>query len=354
MSGLAAAEAPTELAVGEQVTAQWKMGRKWWSASVVACNADGTFSLIYEDGDGWDAVPRDRIRRADGSPLDEAVAAVTAAVLRSGDHGLPLPRVHAVLAEAVDPGFLRELFPQIKHQFQPMLVQYSNTNPNIAPSDGEHGEKLDWKVSSYMEVDARMGGAMQKSVTCDLDLLELCRPLLRQCNDHFRAWYEQLHGPGSIHQLVRLQSFITRYRPLPQENALLRHIDGAQVDGSVILGLPTDSPFVGGGITVWERAETSDTVEASSSDQHDETTYRYPMNPGDMCLLDNYVWHQGNPITAGERWSLVIFYGCKEPRGAKLLDIIKNAANEERTRGRDVHPASDAGVVPTLDDAFAS
>ena len=100
-------------------------------------------------------------------------------------------------------------------------------------------------------------------------LPQVCRPLLQRCNDLFSAWFERLHGAGSIQNLVRLQSFITRsaythstcsvmcrcmcnqlppgttlhalrYRPLPNENALLRHIDGAQVDGSVILALPTD------------------------------------------------------------------------------------------------------------------
>ena len=31
------------------------------------------------------------------------------------------------------------------------------------------------------------------------------------------------------------------------------HIDGAHVDGSIILALPTDFPFEGGGVTVWEQ-----------------------------------------------------------------------------------------------------
>ena len=68
-------------------------------------------------------------------------------------------------------------------------------------------------------------------------------------------------------------------------------------------------PFVGGGVTVWEGEP--------------EVAYDYPMHPGDMCFLDNYVWHQGNPITAGERWSLVIFYATKHAPGNRLLSIVK-------------------------------
>ena len=36
-----------------------------------------------------------------------------------------------------------------------------------------------------------------------------------------------------------------------------------------------------------------------------------PMRPGDACFLDRMVWHQANPVTAGERWAIVIFYKAK-------------------------------------------
>merc|ERR1711998_608564 len=68
----------------------------------------------------------------------------------------------------------------------------------------------------------------------------------------FVPWYEKIHGEGSVLALSRMQSFVTRYRARPNENALLRHIDGALVDGSLILALPTDVPFEGGGVTVWD------------------------------------------------------------------------------------------------------
>eukprot|EP00616_Rhizochromulina_sp_CCMP1243_P016674 CAMPEP_0118976158 /NCGR_PEP_ID=MMETSP1173-20130426/17895_1 /TAXON_ID=1034831 /ORGANISM="Rhizochromulina marina cf, Strain CCMP1243" /LENGTH=371 /DNA_ID=CAMNT_0006926155 /DNA_START=58 /DNA_END=1173 /DNA_ORIENTATION=- len=306
LAGAPARQLP-QLQVGDEARAYWKSGRKLYRATVEGVNGDGTFSLRYEDGDEWDAVPMDFIRRPDGSTMlpsmDQALASVKT--------GLK----HGVSTCAVDPAGLDALFPAIKAVFRPQVVKYSNTNPSISMKDGKHGERIDWKVSSYMEVDEAMGGAMQRNVTVNPGLLEVCTPLLEQCNRHFSTWYQELHGPGSIRELVRLQSFITRYRPLPNENALLRHIDGAHVDGSVILALPTDMPFEGGGVTVWEGDP--------------EQAYHYSMGPGDMCFLDNYVWHQGNPITAGERWSLVIFYAVSRSSSSRLIRIIQQAAQEK-------------------------
>ena len=42
---------------------------------------------------------------------------------------------------------------------------------------------------------------------------------------------------------------------------------------------------------------------------------------------------QGNPITAGERWSLVIFYAVREPDTSRLLKIVKKAADARRLEG---------------------
>lgn len=327
---------------GDEVLALWKSGKKWYRTTVVRANADGTFYLRYEDGDLWEHVPCDRMKLPDGSSLASPAALQAFQCI---DRGLK----HAVMEGAVDSSYLSEVFSEIKSVFRPQMVKYSNTNPDIKASDGEHGQGIDWKVSSYMEVDTSMGGAMQKGVVVNEALLATCEGLLEACNAAFRLWFERLHGVGSISELVRLQSFVTRYRPLPNENALLRHIDGAHVDGSLILALPTDrcacgvamrcgcractwhssahmhivrlygficvivavnrSAFTGGGVTVWEGEP--------------ETEYVYPMQPGDVCCLDNYVWHQGNPITAGERWSLVIFYAVKRNGQNRILRIVQ-------------------------------
>ena len=64
-------------------------------------------------------------------------------------------------------------------------------------------------------------------------------------------------------QVKRLMTFITRYTAAPNENALLKHVDGAgKVDGSVVVALPIDrwtgpeetNSFEGhgGGLTFWD------------------------------------------------------------------------------------------------------
>ena len=235
------------------------------------------------------------------------------------------------------------------------------------------------QVSSYMELDPSLGGQMQKQVTCNKELLEVCLPMLEACDAQFSEWYRSKKGPNSIHKLVRLQSFITRYRVNPDESAgLLRHIDGVQVrlllllpqlrlfvvrapigvaatamllpvviilmamlmqvDGSLILALPTDVEWRGngGGVTVWEGPE------------EDEVQWDYPMNPGDICFLDNYVWHQGNPITAGERWALVIFYRTKQVKGTRFSRMFLKAAAERKRQAEAEAAAKNVGRQVTV------
>jgi hypothetical protein len=53
---------------GEQVRAQWKSesvaDRRWYGATVVTRNADGSYHLAYDDGDAWEAVPVVKIKAA--------------------------------------------------------------------------------------------------------------------------------------------------------------------------------------------------------------------------------------------------------------------------------------------------
>jgi hypothetical protein len=111
----------------------------------------------------------------------------------------------------------------------------------------------------------------------------------------------------------------------------------SQVDGSLILALPTDVEWrgSGGGVTVWEGPE------------EDEVQWDYAMNPGDICFLDNYVWHQGNPITAGERWALVIFYRTKQVKGTRFSRMfLKAAAERKRKAEAEAAAASKSGAEP--------
>lgn len=241
--------------------------------------------------------------------------------------GRPTPRRHSLRQGAVPKEELNRIFPQLRAAFHPQTVRYGNTNPNIRKSDGEHGESIEWKVSCYLEISSSGGGAKQKGVQTSQELRDICAPLLEHCDRAFVDFYTALHGAGSITALKRMQSFVTRYRPNPNESGLLRHIDGANVDGSIILaltgadgsGAPIDVPFTAGGVTVWER-------EPGNAE---EVAFEYPMRAGDVCALDNYIWHQGNPITSGERWALVIFYQTKAHNDQhRLANIVVNMARQ--------------------------
>lgn len=240
-------------------------------------------------------------------------------------HGETSPKKHACISSAIPSEVIQEVFANIMQAFKPMRVKYKNTNPHYTVSEKSTGSetKYTWKSSCWMEVDEHMGGGMQKKIKPDPAMLEVTQKLLSTCDKVFRKWYEDLHGQSSIYELKRLQSFITRYRPYKNEDGLLRHIDGAQVDGSVILGLPTTDPFEGGGVTVWE-----------GTPGVDEKSWSYPILPGDICCLDNFVFHQGNPITKGERWSLVIFYRTQkiEEHFSRWSRVLKNFGRQFKIR----------------------
>lgn len=187
-----------------------------------------------------------------------------------------------------------------------------------------------------MEVDTTMGGTQQKGAKVNPALLEVAEETLQACDALFVAWYEALHGkPIERAAPLRQQSFLTRYRPHRSEAGLLRHVDGAQVDGSIILALPTPTGFTGGGVKVWEPDRNGV-----------ETETHYPMPPGDLCVLDNLVWHEGVPITAGERWSLVIFYQTRVHLGNRLLDSVKAAA-DHKLKGQKAKAFAQLAVADT-------
>ena len=57
------------LAVGDECKGLWKTGRKWFTCTVLRVNEDGSYFLRYSDGDEWEAVPPERMKFMDGSPL---------------------------------------------------------------------------------------------------------------------------------------------------------------------------------------------------------------------------------------------------------------------------------------------
>lgn len=132
-----------------------------------------------------------------------------------------MKRRHLIIKEGIDPLYLKEIFPSIIHNFQPQPVQYNGGIANIKT----------WKISCYLEVMDHGVPTTQPNLL----LLQHCLPLLRQCNDLFLFWYQQQHkfsipstksenGDSASRPLRcrRLMTFITRYTPAPNEQALLK------------------------------------------------------------------------------------------------------------------------------------
>jgi len=160
-----------------------------------------------------------------------------------------------------------------------------------------------------------------------IGLKDHCLELLQTCNNLFATWYRQQHAcndkttsnyktdENGNPVVSRLMTFITRYTPAPDENALLKHVDGAgKVDGSVVVALPIDrwtatrevNSFEGhgGGLTFWDGRMK----RCESTGKREPEEIVYDTRSGDLAFIDRAVWHQANPITRGTRWALVIFY----------------------------------------------
>mmetsp|Transcript_102109 Transcript_102109/g.285077 ORF Transcript_102109/g.285077 Transcript_102109/m.285077 type:complete len:172 (+) Transcript_102109:2-517(+) len=153
--------------------------------------------------------------------------------------------------------------------------------------NSRYGDK--WRISCYLVV---MENWKPKIMPHD-PMVRCMGPVMDACVEKFREWHCRRRALASAEVSV-MNAFVTRYRPIQEEDQLKRHIDGANVDGSVILALPTDDPFVGGALHVWD----------DRAGQHELV---YQMRPGDVVFLDNAVWHQAKPISSGTRWALVLF-----------------------------------------------
>ena len=92
------------------------------------------------------------------------------------------------------------------------------------------------------------------------------------------------------------------------------------VDGSLVLSLPTYEAFEGGGLTVWDG-------------DGEREVFEYPLAAGDAAMLDSRVWHQSNPITAGERWVIVVFYQVRDSGGAAAAKPAAAGARAKEVRG---------------------
>jgi len=184
--------------------------------------------------------------------------------------------IHVLVRGGVDPQLLHDRFPRIKGAYAQQALDYG---PN-----SRYGDR--WKISCYLVVLEKW----KPKIMPHLPMVEALSDVVQLCCRGFENWYAERFS-RTRHASV-MNAFVTRYRPRPDESELKRHIDGANVDGSVILALPTDEPFEGGALKVWDPKST---------------LHEYAMAPGDCIFLDTRVWHQGCAISSGARYALVLF-----------------------------------------------
>lgn len=184
-----------------------------------------------------------------------------------------------VIKGGVDPKVCDALQPQVEDKFAAVDVNY-------------YGKP--WQCSSYTEKFEAFQISMN-ALEMNEQLLEVIRPMLDKCDEHFNTWFAELHPELDPSLFRRVHSFVTRYLPEEGQTHLRKHVDGKNVDGSAVIQLPSTSE--GGGLKVWDPEEED-----------------LMLDSGDIFLLDHGVWHQSNPITSGVRWVIVIFYACTKPK----------------------------------------
>jgi len=185
---------------------------------------------------------------------------------------------HSVPRQAISPVRLQELFPSLKAAYEQQPLDYGRNS--------RYGSN--WRISCYLVVMPNW----KPKINPHQPMVDCMGAVMCECVAHFERWYCELKKLESAKASV-MNAFVTRYKAIQDEDQLQKHIDGSNVDGSIILALPTDDPFVGGKLLVW--------------DGKPQQELTYEMAPGDMMLLDNAVWHQALKITSGTRWSLVCF-----------------------------------------------
>lgn len=208
--------------------------------------------------------------------LEENATTLVAHLESEGDSAARGLR-HECLRSVISPERLATLFPEIKAAYVQQPLDYG--------SHSRYGDK--WHISCYLVV---MDSFVPK-IQPHFPMLRVLGPVMNECCRAFEAWYKGLFD--STVQVRVMNGFVTRYRPIHGEDQLKKHIDGVDVDGSVILALPTDEPFEGGSLRVWDGPKKQE--------------FNYSMLPGDIIFLDRMIWHQGLPISTGTRYALVLF-----------------------------------------------
>jgi len=163
---------------------------------------------------------------------------------------------HVLVRGCVSPQLLVERFPRIKGAYTQQALDYGKNS--------RYGDR--WKISCYIvvfcvELKRRVGCAIEQAsrrwrggtrreilistqvvlekwkpkIMPHEPMVEALSDVVDMCCRRFEAWY--LERFERSRRASVMNAFVTRYRPKPDEAELKKHIDGANVDGSVILCL---------------------------------------------------------------------------------------------------------------------
>merc|ERR1719265_352713 len=144
---------------------------------------------------------------------------------------------HEFLQNAVDPQWLEALFPEMQEAYLQQPLDYGRNS--------RYGDK--WRISCYLVVMDNW----KPKIEPHEPMVQCMAPVMNECVNLFQNWHCRRKGLESIEVTV-MNAFVTRYRPIHGEDELKKHIDGSNVDGSVILALPTDTSYSGGELHVWD------------------------------------------------------------------------------------------------------
>eukprot|EP00439_Symbiodinium_sp_Y106_P046675 s181_g5.t4 len=195
---------------------------------------------------------------------------------------------HELKKSAVDPKRLANLFPDIKASYVQQPLDYGRNS--------RYGDQ--WRISCYLVVMENW----KPKILPHEPMLRCLGSVMSECVNMFEDWYCQLKGYrlGSKKFGV-MNAFVTRYRAVHGEEELQKHIDGANVDGSVILALPTDEPFEGGALHVWDGKPKQELV--------------YTMDAGDCPITARLKTH---PVADVERLGASLVHDCRTKQSQAL------------------------------------
>lgn len=269
------------LAAATPLVVMWRGRRKERALLAALKRANKALYLMVTDKTGTRFVKRSlrSVLKARGLAIDGPMHDLAARLIQAAGTQPKRKLRHALVRGAID-GFW------LTSKLEAMIKAYAQQPLDYGPNS-RYG--ANWKISCYLVVLEKW----KPRITPHLPLVAVYGDVMDRCVAKYEEWHASF---AEAKKATVMNCFLTRYDAAKDdENQLKKHIDGANVQGSVILACPTDTPYEGGGLKVWDGEE-----------------YFYDdLRPGDCIFLKGPLWHQALPISKGIRYALVLFLALK-------------------------------------------